>query len=235
VITVELPNAMAAFSTREGGVSDGPYSSFNIALNAGDDSASVIDNRRRLAEQIGLAADAIAIGNQVHGTAIERWGAPPNAARVGFTSRDAKRPDVDGHTTARHGLGLLVQVADCLPVVLASARRVAILHCGWRGLAGGIVDHALTLFESPPVAVVGPGIGRCCYEVGPEVLSAFQDIDGVAEGRMLDLRRVATAKLAGAARVEHVDLCTSCNADLFFSFRRDGGVTGRQCGVVWRP
>lgn len=235
MITVELPNAVAAFSTREGGVSGGPYSSLNLALDGGDDPADVVANRRALAERIGLDADAIAAGNQVHGNAIERWGAPPDPARLGFTNPEAERPDVDGHTTARHGLGLLVQVADCLPVALASPRRVAMLHCGWRGLAQGIVEHALTLFEAPPVAVVGPGIGRCCYEVGPDVLSAFEDVEGAAEGRMLDLRRVAAAKLAGAARVEHVDLCTSCNADLFFSFRRDGGVTGRQCGIVWRP
>lgn len=235
MITVELPNAIAVFSTREGGVSEGPYRSLNIALNVGDDPASVIENRRRLAGQIELDADAIAIGNQVHGTAIERWGAPPDPTRLGFTNPEAKRPDVDGHTTARHGLGLLVQVADCLPIALASPRRVAMLHCGWRGLAGGLVEHALTLFEAPPVAVVGPGIGRCCYEVGAEVLAPFADVEGAAEGRMLDLRRVASAKLAGAARVEHVDLCTSCNVDLFFSFRRDGGVTGRQCGIVWRP
>jgi YfiH family protein len=235
VITVELPNAVAMFSTREHGVSEGPYRSLNLALNVGDDQAHVIANRNRLADHVGLDADAIALGNQVHGTAIERWGAPVDPVRFGFTNPEAKRPDVDGHTTARHGLGLLVQVADCLPVALASPQRVAMLHCGWRGLAGGIVEHALTLFESPPVAVIGPGIGRCCYEVGPEVLAAFESVPGSAAGQKLDLRRVAAAKLAATERIEHVDLCTSCNPDLFFSYRRDGGVTGRQCGIVWRP
>jgi polyphenol oxidase len=111
------------------------------------------------------------------------------------------------------------------------------LHCGWRGLARGVVENALTLFEIPPVAVVGPGIGKCCYEVGAGVLDAFADVADAADGRMLDLRRVAEARLraAGVDGVEHVDLCTSCRADLFFSHRRDEGVTGRQCGVVWRP
>jgi polyphenol oxidase len=237
VITVELPGAVAAFSTREGGVSRGPYASLNVGLLTGDEPASVVENRRMLADRAGLEPDAIATGRQAHGTAIERWGAPPDPARHGFTDPSADLPEVDGHTTARHGLGLLVQVADCLPVALASPLRIAMLHCGWRGLAGGLVEHALTLFDTPPVAVVGPGIGRCCYEVGTDVLTAFDGIEGAAEGPMLDLRRVATAKLtaAGAVSVEHVDLCTACNPDRFFSYRRDGGVTGRQCGVVWRP
>jgi copper oxidase (laccase) domain-containing protein len=109
------------------------------------------------------------------------------------------------------------------------------LHCGWRGLAGGIVANALARFDEPPTAAVGPGIGRCCYEVGAEVLAAFADLPDVADGRMLDLRAVAEEKLraGGVERIEHVDLCTSCRSDLFFSHRRDGGVTGRQAGIVW--
>ena len=110
------------------------------------------------------------------------------------------------------------------------------LHCGWRGLAGGIVESALASFDAPPAAALGPCIGACCYEVGQEVLDAFADLDGVARGRMLDLRAVAEAKLraGGVSAVEHVDLCTSCNPDLLFSHRRDAGVTGRQCGIVVR-
>ena len=144
---------------------------------------------------------------------------------------------MDGHLTDAEELGLLVLVADCLPVALAGGGRVAMLHCGWRGLAGGIVEAALERFDEPPAAAIGPGIGRCCYEVGPEVLKAFSDLDGVADGRMLDLRAVARQRLeAGGARVlEDVDLCTNCRPDLFFSHRRDDGVTGRQGGLVWKP
>jgi polyphenol oxidase len=143
---------------------------------------------------------------------------------------------VDGHTTGESGLGLLVLVADCLPVALAGGGRVAMLHCGWRPLAGGIIEKALERFDEPPAAAVGPGIGRCCYEVGPEVLEAFSGLEGVADGRMLDLRAVAEAKLraAGVERIEHVDECTSCRPDLYFSHRRDDGVTGRQAGLVVR-
>jgi YfiH family protein len=130
---------------------------------------------------------------------------------------------------------LLVLVADCLPVALIGSGRVAMLHCGWRGLAGGIVERALEPFAAPPAAAIGPGIGRCCYEVGNEVLDAFADLDGVADERMLDLRAVARRKLetAGVERIEDVDMCTSCRPDLFFSHRRDRGVTGRQGGVAW--
>jgi hypothetical protein len=110
------------------------------------------------------------------------------------------------------------------------------LHCGWRGLAAGIVERAVERFDSPPAAAIGPGIGRCCYEVGAEVLEAFADLEGVADGRMLDLRAVAARKLerAGVEDVQHVDLCTSCHPESFFSHRRDGAETGRQAGVVVR-
>ena len=113
---------------------------------------------------------------------------------------------------------------------------MAMLHCGWRGLAAGIVGKAVDRFDGEkPAAVIGPGIGSCCYEVGPEVLEAFGDIDGAAEGRMLDLKLVARRKLerAGVTEIDDVDLCTSCRPDLFFSHRRDGGLTGRQGGLAW--
>ena len=166
------------------------------------------------------------MGWQVHGTEVQEWHAPP----TGELER------VDAHVTARSDIALLVLVADCLPVALAGGDRIAMVHCGWRGLAGGIVAKAVAHFGEPPAAAVGPGIGRCCYEVGDEVLSAFADLDGVADGRMLDLRAVAQRKLEalGVTRAEHVDLCTSCNPDLLFSHRRDRGVTGRQCGLVVR-
>jgi hypothetical protein len=110
------------------------------------------------------------------------------------------------------------------------------LHCGWRGLAGGIVERALAAFDDVPAAAIGPGIGPCHYEVGPEVLEAFADLDGVASGRMLDLKAVAAAKLraGGVAHLHDVDRCTYCEPHAFFSHRRDDGVTGRQGGMVWR-
>jgi YfiH family protein len=171
-----------------------------------------------------LGIEEVAMGLQVHGADVARWDAP-----------STELIEVDGHVTDRPGLALLVLTADCLPVALAAPGRVAMLHCGWRGIAGGIIARGLEAFDEPPVAVVGPGIGQGHFEVGPEVLEAFADVPEAADGRMLDLRAVAEARLraAGVHDVRHVDLCTYERDDLFFSHRRDGGVTGRQAGLVW--
>jgi len=233
VIRADLPGAAVIFSTRQGGVSDGPYESLNLGILTDDEPERVSENRSILAREVGLERDRIAMGWQVHGTDLREW----ETGAEGYAAPGADLPRVDGHLTDQHDLGLLVLVADCLPVALAGAGRIAMLHCGWRGLAAGIVEEAVARFEEAPAAAIGPGIGRCCYEVGPEVLDAFEDLDGVADGRMLDLRLVARRKLeaAGARVLEDVDLCTSCHPKLFFSHRRDAGVTGRQGGLVWKP
>jgi len=232
---IELPGAEVLFSTREGGVSDGAYESLNLGLLTGDDRSRVLENRRLLASATAVPAERVAMGWQVHATDVEEWRGPdPEHA---FMDPAGGHRKVDGHFTREPGLGLLVLVADCLPVALAGGGAVAMVHCGWRGLAGGIIAKAAALFPggAPEAAAVGPGIGACCYEVGQEVLDAFAGHDSVANGRMLDLRAIADAQLraAGVAHVQHVDLCTSCNADLFFSHRRDDGVTGRQGGMAW--
>jgi YfiH family protein len=233
-IDVELPGGRASFSTRRGGVSEGPYESLNLGILTDDDQARVARNRDLLAEDIGLAPERVAMGWQVHGTDILEWDEPPRDG--GYASPGAELAKVDGHTTGVSGLGLLVLVADCLPVALIRPGRAAMLHCGWRPLAAGILEKALASFgDEPPAAAIGPGIGRCCYEVGEEVLAEFADLDGVADGRMLDLRLVARRRLeaAGVTRIEDVDLCTSCRPEMFFSHRRDKGVTGRQGGIAW--
>ena len=194
--------------------------------------ARVRENRRLLADHLGLGEERVAMGWQVHGTELKEWDGPPERT---FTDPQRDLDHVDAHATTVRELGLLVLVADCLPVALAGGGRVAMLHCGWRPLAGGLIEHALGTFDEPPAAAIGPGIGGCCYEVGPEVLAEFAGLDGVADGRMLDLRMVARRKLeaAGVTQIEDVDLCTSCRPDLFFSHRRDHGVTGRQGGIAW--
>jgi YfiH family protein len=234
VIDLALNGARIVFSTRQGGVSQGPYESLNLGILTDDDPDRVTENRRRLAAHAALDRGAVAMGWQVHGADVLEWRERPSDG--GYARPGAALPRVDGHATGAGGLGLLVLVADCLPVALVARDRVAMLHCGWRGLAGGIVERALEGFEETPAAAIGPGIGRCCYEVGEEVLALFSSMDGVAEGRMLDLRAVAHRKLAdgGVREVEDIDLCTSCSPDRFFSHRRDGGVTGRQGGLVWR-
>jgi YfiH family protein len=226
-----LPGALAVFSTRQGGVSAAPYDTLNLGLMTGDDPKSVNENRLRLAARVGVAPERVAMGRQVHGAELQEWEEPMSSR---FVEPDAGIRKVDGHVTEAPGIALLVLVADCLPVALSDGRRIAMLHCGWRGIAAGILERALERFDTVPAAGIGPGIGQCCYEVGEEVLSAFADLDGVADGRMLDLRAVAVRRLkrAGVKRVEHMDICTSCNPELFFSHRRDGPETGRQSGVV---
>jgi polyphenol oxidase len=230
---LRLRGARAVFSTRRGGVSDGPYESLNLGILTDDDPGRVIENRRRVARAAAVAPERVGMGWQVHGADLLEWSAPPSE-RAYADPGGKLLPRVDGHLTVEPNLGLLVLVADCYPVALSDGARTAMLHCGWRPLAGGILERAIERFDETPEAAVGPGIGGCCYEVGPEVLEAFADLDGVAKGRMLDLRAVIARKLgaSGVTRVQHIDHCTSCRPDLYFSHRRDGGITGRQAGLV---
>ena len=230
--TLELPGARAIFSTRQGWVSEGPYASLNLGILTDDEPDRVIENRLRLAVAAELDPARVVMGWQVHGTDLREWdAADPHVAYA--QPGDKELPRVDGHLTAEAGIGLLVLVADCYPVALSDGKRAAMLHCGWRPLAGGIVEKAVAAFDSPPAAAVGPGVGGCCYEVGPEVAERFEDVPGAVSGRMLDLRRVIAARLeaSGVREVAHLDRCTSCEAELYFSHRRDRGLTGRQGGL----
>jgi polyphenol oxidase len=229
---VSLPGAEVLFSTRDGGFSEGPYESLNLGLLTGDDRETVIRNRRKLAADARVDPENVAMGWQVHGTDIREWMEPDRD--TAFLDPQGGHLKVDGHITRKPGIAPLVLVADCLPVALAGDGAVAMLHCGWRGLAGNIIGRALRRMNAE-AAAVGPGIGPCCYEVGQEVLEAFASYDGVAEGSMLNLRAVAEHQLnaAGVKQIEHVDYCTSCHPELFFSHRRDDGVTGRQGGIAW--
>ena len=187
MIQVALDGARVAFSTRSGGVSEGPYDSLNLGILTEDDQDKVAENRRRLATGLELDPASVAMGWQVHGTEIREWeGAPPQG---GYANAGAELAKVDGHTTTARGVPLLVLAADCLPLALVSRERVAMLHCGWKGLAAGIVERGLERFPEPPAAVLGPSIEACCYEVGPEVLEAFGGAAGATSGRQLSLAR----------------------------------------------
>jgi hypothetical protein len=228
-----LPGARVAFSTRRGGVSDPPYESLNLGVLTGDDRRRVEENRRLLAGSLGLSPGNVVIGRQVHGAELAAHTKPQQPSP--FAEPGSPIPDVDGHITAAPALAALVFVADCLPVALAGPRGVAMLHCGWRGLAAGVIRGGAEAVAATDAAI-GPGIGSCCYEVGPEVVEAFDGLGpGEVAGRRLDLAAVARRLLheAGIERIEAAERCTSCDAERFFSHRRDAGRTGRQSGVVW--
>src|SRR5918997_273416 len=233
-VAAELPGARLLLSTRHGGVSPAPFDSLNLGRLTDDDGANVDANRERLAAAAGLPRERFLYGRQVHGSRVRRATEPPGPQRPAA--------DEDGQATALPDAAALVFVADCLPVLMAADGAVAAVHCGWRGLAEGIVAEGVQALrelgaEGPVAAAVGAGARGCCYEVGEEVLAHFADVPGARVGaRNLDLPAVAAAKLAeaGVSEVHDVGLCTMCRGDLFFSHRADRGVTGRQAGVVWR-
>ncbi len=232
-LEADLGNARAAFSTRLGGVSEAPFDSLNLGILTDDANEAVAENRHRLAAALSLDPERVPIALQVHGADLARHSAPQQPSPFAHPGDDL--PSADGHVVTVQGLAPLVFVADCLPVALSGPGGVAMLHCGWRGLAGGIVAGGAEAVGATDAAI-GPGIGPCCYEVGEEVFANFAELgDGVAEDGMLDLPEVARRKLrrAGVERTESAGLCTSCEAELFFSHRRDRGVTGRQAGLVW--
>jgi polyphenol oxidase len=234
-LEADLPGARAAFSTRLGGTSPAPYESLNLAILTGDDHGLVRENRARFAGAVGLDPERVVIARQVHGGDVAAVSEPPDPSPYANPGA-ADPPERDGHVVTEHDLAALVFVADCLPVALAGPGGVAMLHCGWRGLAGGIVERGVEAVGAT-AAAVGPGIGPCCYEVGDDVLARFLPLGaGVADGKMLDLPEVARRLLerAGVADVETAGLCTSCEDELFFSHRREGPTTGRQGGIAWR-
>jgi YfiH family protein len=221
------------FGTRVGGVSEVPYDTLNIGVLTDDADAAVVENRARLAAAVGVDPHDVPIGLQVHQADIAVHSEPQVPSP--FAEPGTALEEVDGHVVRRPGLAPLVLTADCLPVALAGPGGVAMLHCGWRGLGAGIVERGVLAVEATSAAI-GPGIGPCCYEVGPEVLGAFAGLgEGIADGRMLDLPEIARRLLAraGVEAVESAGLCTFCEAELFFSHRRDQGRTGRMGNLAW--
>jgi YfiH family protein len=221
-----------AFSTRSGGVSEGPFESLNLGIFTNDEPERVVENRRRLCAAVGVDAETATMAWQVHG------GDVTEARPRGIVERTVFER-CDGLWSEEPGQAMVLLTADCLPVALAVANGrpgLAVLHVGWKGLLAGIVEAgAAALRNGPLAAAIGPGIGPCCYEVGEEVAAPYRERFGpeVLRGRHLDLAE-ATERALAAAGVESVwrtGHCTACEPDLFFSHRRDRGLTGRQ-GVV---
>ena len=218
-LAIALPGGTALFTTRRGGVSEGPFASLNLGLWTDDDADRVRENRTRVET---LTGGLLAQARQVHGTDVVE--ADPGAVA-----------EADGQVTAEHGVAAMALTADCLPIALVAPEGVAMLHAGWRGLANGVIangaDALRRLGAGRIAAAIGPGAGPCCYEVGDEVRAAFG-----TSGRTVDLKAIARDRLeqAGVAVVHDCGLCTMHDPERFFSHRRDRGVTGRQAGIAWR-
>lgn len=217
-----------AFTTRVGGVSEGPYASLNLGRKSGDEPARADENRRIACAEIGADVAKLALNFQVHSTRVLR-------------AKPAMRGEhADGLWTDEPGLPILAMSADCLPIALVRAngtnRAVAVLHAGWRGLLAGIVAAGRDALGGGELqAAIGPAIGPCCYEVGEEVAAPYRERfgDDVVHEGTLDLWTSAERALraAGVARILRFDRCTACEPETFFSHRRDAGRTGRQ-GVI---
>lgn len=216
------------FSTRQGGVSEGPFESLNLGRMTGDDPERVDENRRRLCAEIGADPKRIVLNRQHHSATVHR--AVPGSRGV----------PGDGLWTDTAGEPMVALAADCVTIAIVrtngGAPALAVLHAGWRGLLEGIVEAGVTALGGNGLsAAVGPAIGPCCFEVGPEVAEPFAARygPGLMQGRNLDLWTAAERALreAGCSQVERIDLCTSCNPDLFFSERRMGKPRGTH-GVI---
>jgi YfiH family protein len=227
VIRLELNGASVLYTAREGGVSEGSYAELNLGLRTDDDPEAVSANYDLLAVATGLARQDFALGRQVHGIDVHALREPPHDAD--------REQEADGQATRLRGVAPMVLVADCLPVALSTGDGIAMLHAGWRGLAGGILERGVATLRGLGArgdvhAAIGPGAGPCCYEAGDEVHAAV----GHSVGRNVDLKAAATERLraAGVTDVQDVGICTICD-ERFFSHRRSGGMTGRQAGVAW--
>ncbi|MFN2472107.1 MAG: polyphenol oxidase family protein [Gaiellaceae bacterium] len=227
MIRWETPDPYAVvFSTRVGGVSEGPYASLNLGRRTGDAVERVDENRRILCAEVGADAERLALNYQVHGTTVNR-ARPGGRGTVG-----------DALWTDERALPLLALTADCVPVALLRTEgkpAAAVVHAGRIGILAGTLEATVRVLGGRAVAAIGPSAGPCCYEVGEEVAAPYRERFGptVLRGRRLDLWEAAERALvaAGVTDVHRTDLCTVCDPDRFFSHRRDGKPRGVQ-GVL---
>lgn len=248
ITTQALKGLPHGFLGRRGGVSTGFYAGLNVGLGSDDDTAAILENRRRAVEAVRFGAQLVTL-HQVH-----------SADAVAATAPwpDQARPHADALVTDRPGLLLGVLTADCTPVLLADAQAgvVGAVHAGWKGALSGVTDSAIAAMEKLGasrdriVAAIGPVIARVSYEVDDGFARRFESVDPANErffspGReghqQFDLEAYVAARLAaaGIGRVELLGLDTYSDPERFFSFRRathrgEPGY-GRQISLIGLP
>ena len=230
------------FTRRTGGVSDGPYASLNLSFDIGDIDENVTANLRRLQEAVGVDLPLARV-RQVHGNKVI---AGQEAILSAWDDRPV--PEADALVSEAGGPVKLIQVADCVPVLLAcpDTRVTAAVHAGWRGAVSGVVTSAvrrMTDLGADPsrmIAVLGPSIDFPCYEVGEDVakrLVESADPKPKSPGQyLLDLRNAVEVSLVIAGvrsdHIERVGGCTHCHPEEFFSYRATGGTCGRMGAFI---
>jgi YfiH family protein len=243
---LQRANVSHVFPTREGGVSEGAYQSLNLGGAVGDSPESFEENMRRLASAVGLTRETLYSVWQMHGREVVRVEAHHTRQEIGARNADALITNVPG-------VGVGVRTADCTPILLYDPvnKAVAAIHAGWRGAVLDIVSATIDAMKSAYqtsvndiIACIGPCIGPCCFEVGAEVVSAFEEqfLGDTWRGQLLpngkqtiDLYSANELSLrkAGVSQIESLKVCTKCDPeDRFFSFRRQGEKSGRHLSVI---
>jgi len=228
----------SVFTSREGGVSNPPYSGFNLATHVGDSLDSVKSNRAELARNIGLPLEKIFYMNQVHGAQV---------AQITVNSDFASPPSVDALFTTEKGIALVTLIADCVPLLMHSPSAVAAVHVGRKGLVSGVFQQTLQMFKNNGVknaeitAEIGASICASCYEVDQDVYAeVVSKVPGAATENLSPNGKPCLGVESGLVSLleqqgikwSSTNQCTVHDSG-FFSYRRDG-ITGRQAGVIWR-
>jgi len=229
-VLAAIPGLRHAFFTREGGVSDGVYDSLNGGLGSRDDPANVAENRRRMAEQLGVAPSHFLNVHQIHS---------PDAIVAAAPWETSTRPKADAIVTRAEGLAIGITTADCGPILFVDpkARVIGAAHAGWKGAITGILESTIDAMEelgaerNSMIAAIGPLIRQPSYEVGSEFVERFLDADagnalfflpGERDGHaMFDLPGFIRMRLEKAGVLMIDDLGVDTYADeRFYSYRR---------------
>ena len=249
VMTAPNISAVHAFTTRYGGVSEGVYSSLNLGENRGDKKADVCENYAILMRALALPSGGLVYSRQVHGTYVRKVAVADR--RFPYENVPC---DADGLVTDEKNLPLIIFTADCIPILLCDPVRgvIGAAHAGWRGTVADIAGEAVRVMVreyacSPEniQAAIGPGIGKCCFETGPEVAEAVLKTDGIDGGTFIeprgekfriDLRGINQALLVRSGLLDKniavSSECTMCLNEKYWSHRHTLGIRGSQGAVI---
>lgn len=237
-LLAEYKNLTHAFTTRKGGQSSQPLHSFNLGKHWLDEKSRLdaIENRKTLCRIFDLNFENLIVPHQVH------------SRNIAWITEHKDLPETDGAATVSPDFPILLQFADCVPVILFDkvTDAVCVVHAGWRGTAAGIAAYAANMLANVLnsetnniVAAIGPSIGKCCYPTGLDVKAKLETTVAGNSERFIewkddvphpDLQAFNALQLyeAGVAKVDVCNRCTSCQSELFYSHRQSGGKTGRQ-------